>query len=114
MKFIFAILFITSAAFANAGVQISCQTEQNAGGLLIDTELGHLSYIYTTGRIICPASLEYLVNDKSDFRCVGLWDYVGNNEPLSVEFRHDGERYIATFKASAVHNNKKVRMICNQ
>lgn len=116
MKFIIALsLFVTSSAFA-----LNCQTDQYAGNINIANEQGSVAYLYTTGRMICPASIDYFITTKDQFRCVGLWDYDYNRkehemagEPLTIEFKHDGKGYVATLQASKVHKNKKLRMVCN-
>lgn len=118
MKFLIILsLLVTTQAFA-----LNCQTEMPAGdiNINIDQEQGNVAYLYTTGRIICPASIDYFIGQKSPFRCVGLWDYDYDRrehetagEPLSIEFNHDGNGYVATFSASKVHKNKKLKMVCN-
>lgn len=120
MKLIFALLLACSSVFADSDDLLNCQTEQYAGALSVSAEQqGNLSYLYTTGRIICPASVEYFIKDKVDFRCVGLWDFdpIHNEgevrgEPLTVEFKFDGEKYMATLKANNVHHNEIIKMKC--
>lgn len=99
-------LFITTNAFA-----LNCRTNQYAGNIRIDNELGHVAYLYTTGRFVCPDLLDHIVEKKKDFKCAGLWDF--RNETLNVDFKFDGEKYVATLPASSVHSKKKLKMFCD-
>jgi hypothetical protein len=120
MKFLITFLLLTSAAFAGTNDDLACKAEFKKGQVVLKNlnfmTHGNVYYAYSTGRIICPALTGHRMKNKENFRCQGIWDFNHSNdehnESLVVDFKHNGDHYVAEFQTDVTFNHSDVALNC--